>query len=48
VTADGVAFADGVEHALAASPTAQLAGRVRRESDWRHIINEQVIPTILG
>ena len=48
VTGDGVAFAEGIEHALAASPIAQLAGRVRRESDWRHIVNEQVIPAILG
>jgi glycosyltransferase involved in cell wall biosynthesis len=41
-------FADAIERALAASPASQMAGRVRRESDWRRIVSEQVIPAILG
>jgi glycosyltransferase involved in cell wall biosynthesis len=48
VEAGGVDIADAVERALASSPTAQLAGRVRRESDWRRIIAAQVIPAIFG
>ena len=41
-------FADGIERALAISPAAALAGRIRRESDWRRIVDEQVVPAILG
>ena len=37
-------FADGIERALAISPAAALAGRIRRESDWRRIVDEQVVP----
>jgi glycosyltransferase involved in cell wall biosynthesis len=46
--AGATAFADAIERALAGSPSSGLAGRVRRESDWRRIVAEQVIPTILG
>jgi glycosyltransferase involved in cell wall biosynthesis len=42
------AFADAIEHALSVSPAARLAGRIRRESDWRRIVDEQVVPAILG
>jgi len=48
VEADGEAYADAIEEALATSPASGLAGRVRREFDWRRIIAEQVVPTILG
>lgn len=41
------AFADAIEHALASSTLVRLAGRVRRESDWRRIVAEQVLPAIL-
>jgi glycosyltransferase involved in cell wall biosynthesis len=41
-------FADAIEQALAAAPAARLAGSVRRESDWRRIVEEQVVPAILG
>ena len=45
---DARAFADAVESAIEGSPVARLAGRVRRASDWRTIVNEQVLPAILG
>jgi glycosyltransferase involved in cell wall biosynthesis len=48
VEADGHAWADAIEEALATSPAAGLAGRVRRELDWQRIVPEQVIPAILG
>lgn len=40
-------FADAIEQALSVSPAAALAGRIRRQSDWRRIVEEQVVPAIL-
>ena len=48
VGADGEAYADAIERALATSLAAGLAGRVRRELDWRRVVTEQVVPAILG
>ena len=48
VAGDGDDFADAVARALAAGPASALASRVRRGSDWRRIVAEQVIPAILG
>ncbi|MET1232371.1 MAG: glycosyltransferase family 4 protein [Candidatus Limnocylindrales bacterium] len=41
------AFADAIAQALAGSTLARLAGRIRRQSDWRRIVTEQVRPAIL-
>ena len=46
--ADGEAFADALEQALAAAPAAALAGRVRRDLEWRRLVAERVVPAILG
>jgi mannosylglucosylglycerate synthase len=45
---DASAFADAVEAAIEGSPVTRLAGQVRRASDWRTIVSEQVLPAILG
>jgi hypothetical protein len=45
---DGRGFADAVEAAIEGSPVVRLAGQVRRASDWRTIVTEQVLPAILG
>jgi glycosyltransferase involved in cell wall biosynthesis len=48
LAAGATAFADAIERALAESSSSRLAGRIRRQSDWRRIIAEQVVPAILG
>ncbi len=45
---DATAFADAVEAAIEGSSVTRLAGQVRRASDWRTIVTEQVLPVILG